>query len=186
MSNIIALNAVTAGATNPAAALDSITISPDALAVVSEIAANTGLSASERGSLIQTTAAIDQFVTAQPDRAGALSQVSGLGVYLRQTSSASWPRWSVLTALRSYGLNLTETQRVDPAPTQEQAVQHVRQQLETVARASRDVSLDTAIAVTRAVAPVVQQAPAPAPRAAAPKAETSAPSSEGHSVVKFV
>ena len=182
MDNSVALSMVTAGAASPAAALDSV--SADVAAVVNEIAANTGLSDAERASLIQTTAAIDQFVTAQPDRAGVLAQVSGLGVYLRETSSSSWPRWSVLTGLRAYGLNLTEAQRVDPAPTQAQAVAAVRQQLETVARNSRGVSLDTAMAVAKVVAPAVHVA-APV-KVAAPKAEShAAPAAEGAGVVKF-
>lgn len=163
MDQVRAVTVAVQGASGPVAALQA-----DARAVVAQVADNTGLSEGERVALVAATVDIDQFISAQPARSDALAQVVGLGTYLRSTSTKSIPRWNVMTALRAYGLNLTEDYAAPKAkPVQAEAVQQVRAKLEHVARASRDVSLDTAVAAAKA-APVVAKA-APVKVESAPK-----------------
>jgi hypothetical protein len=181
MSNIAALNAVTAGATNPAAALEVLP-SADAAAVLNDIVSQPNLTDGERTALAQAAAYVDQNIAVQPARAEALAQVSGLGLYLSSTSTDSIPRWTVLTGLRAYGLNLKEP-APQPTPTPQQAQAQVAQKLQAVARASRNVSLDTALAVAKAPTPVVEVAAAPAPKPAASKSASAAPA---HLVSKIV
>jgi hypothetical protein len=171
MDTLRALNAVTVGTSGPAAALPQV--QADTLAVIAEIAASERLTASERSALTKVAVDIDQFINAQPIRAANLAQVAGLGMYLRQTSATTIPRWNVMTALRTYGLNLgPEVARPSNA---EVAAQQAQAQLEQVARSSRNVSLETALAVaarTAASMPVAQQPVAPAPKPA-PVAEST-------------
>lgn len=179
MDTIRALNAVAAGTNSPAAALR-----PDAMAIIAEVASSERLTAAERTVLVAATVDIDQFITAQPQRAANLAQVAGLGMYLRQTSATTIPRWNVMTALRTYGLNIDhDAPRPDNAAA---AAQAVAQKLEAVARSSRNVSLDTALAVaarTVASQPVAVQAAPVAKPAPVPKAEASAPAPRVEKIV---
>lgn len=112
----------------------------DTRALISEIANSTSLSDGERSGLISAVATVDQNLIGAT-RATVLEQVQNLGLYLRNTSAnESFPRWSMMTALRAYGMNLQEGGPSVTAST-------VRVQLEQVAQTSRGVSLDTAVAV---------------------------------------
>lgn len=173
MDQVRAVTMAMQGSGGPVAALQA-----DARAVVAQVAENTGLSEGERVALVAATVEIDQFITAQPARSDALSQVVGLGTYLRSTSTKSIPRWNVMTALRAYGLNLTEDYATPkPKVSQEVAVQQVQSRLESVARASRNVSLETAVAAARATpqpaakAPVAKADSAPTIKPASPKVD---------------
>ena len=176
------------GTVTAAAALpEAVAPQADARAVITDIAQNEALAPVERAALVDAAMAIDQFIASQPDRAGNLDQVVGLGVYLSKTSATTWPRWNVMTALRAYGLNLKE-QPSQPAPTEAQAAQQVQARLEGVARGSRQVSLDTALAVARApTAPVIQHVAATvAPKAVTTPAPAPAPTPAAHAAPTHV
>ena len=148
MDMVRAVQAVIGGPSGPAAALD---VQPDTRAVISQIAASEGITESQRSALVAVAVDIDAYINAQPLRAGALDQVAGLGVYLNQTSTNTVPRWTVLTALRTYGLNQAgSTPAVSSEATAQQADQQATASLESVARSARSVSLDTALATVAA------------------------------------
>lgn len=153
MDALQAVSVVQAGLTAPAVALDAV--QPDTRAVISQIAASEGITADQRTALVAVAMDIDAYIQAQPMRSGALDKVSGLGVYLNTTSTHTVPRWNLLTALRAYGLNLTEK----PSVSHEQTAVNAQQQLEAVARQARGVSLDTALATVAAQSRAVQAAP---------------------------
>lgn len=147
------------GASSSAAAL---TLPVDARAVIGEIAGNEALSDGEKGGLIAAVATVDQGLSGNARSVG-LAQIQGLGVYLRNTGNDGFPRWSMMTALRAYGLNLATTSAVpvQPQPVVQAAVQS---QLNDIAQSSRGVSLNTALAVAQATpAPVVKAAAKAAP-----------------------
>ena len=151
-----------AGLTAPAAA-----VSMQVRTVLSNIATAPGLTETERTNLVRVVAQADQALGAGPSLDQVLEQVQGLGLFLRSTGDQGLPRWSVMTSLRVYGLNLdpgASAPRPDPA-AQAAAVSAARQQLQTVA-AGRGVSLEQAVNVARQV--VVQ---APAPVQPAPRVE---------------
>lgn len=184
MDMIRTLTAVTAGANTPAPAVQ---VQPDAMAVIAEIAASERLTVSERTALTKVAVEIDQFINAQPIRAANLAQVAGLGMYLRQTSATTIPRWNVMTALRTYGLNIDHEAAARPSNV-EVAAQQAQAQMEQIARASRSVSLETALAVaarTVASQPIAQQQTAPAPKAA-PVAKAPEPAAEAPRIEKIV
>lgn len=97
-----------AGFGGPIAALPAVPA--DSRAVISDISSSTGLSDSVRTELVQAVAAVDSRISNPTLRSDVLQQVSSLGFYLNNTSDDSMPRWSVLTGLRLYGLNLKPPQ----------------------------------------------------------------------------
>jgi hypothetical protein len=146
--NVSMPNAVT-GALNGSTGVGS-----DVRGVLTQIAQAPGMNEGERTALVQATATASSIANAEL-RTVALRQISSMGLYLSRTGDNGLPRWSVMTALRAYGLNLQQTPR---APTPEQsgaAAQKVAQQLESVAQ-SRGTTLNRVLQAQPA-------APAPAP-----------------------
>jgi hypothetical protein len=130
----------------------------------------------ERTALVQAVALADQGTSGEL-RSQILSQVQGMGIYLRHTGDEGLPRWSMMSALRAYGLNL------EPGVYSKAASQSgvagvatttaVQAKLASVV-ASRNVSVDHALAVAKQVAYVAPEAPARvAPKAAAPAPEVA-------------
>lgn len=140
------LTSIQGGPQSPVAAL-APEVPSNAQQVLTELATSGGLSESELTALSIATARVAQSVASPELQQVALAQISSTGLFLRSTDTQGLPRWNVMTALRSYGLN-----RPDPKPnpaTDAQVVQQVRQQLENVVRESRGVSLNQAIAAVR-------------------------------------
>ncbi|NBV54568.1 MAG: hypothetical protein EBR79_02515 [Proteobacteria bacterium] len=145
------------------AALVSIPQVPaDSRTVLTGIAVNPALDDAQRTVLAQAVARVDAGVQTPAVREAVLQQIEGLGTYFRKTSSDTFPRWAVLTALRVYGLNLESKAAapVTPAQTEVQVVANVRASLENVARQG-GVSLGQALVVAKAAAPVVAQVARP-------------------------
>lgn len=140
-----------AGAGSSASA---VAVPADSRAMIREIAASTRLSETQKTSLVAAVAAADSGLA---DRSAALARAQMLGLYLRNTGNDGFPRWSMMTALRAYGMNLTESAAA-PAAMQ-QALQS--------AVAETQVSVETAVAVARTMAPPPTPAPTSAPKAAA-------------------
>lgn len=131
-------------------------ITADVRGILTQIAQAPGLAEGERTALVQATATASSIANADL-RAVALRQVSTMGLYLSKTGDSGLPRWSVMTALRAYGLNLQQTPRPQTAEQNGATAQKVAQQLETVAQ-TRGVSLNRVLQ-----AQPVQAAPVPAP-----------------------
>lgn len=140
----------------------STQVPADVRAALSTIATQDGLTDSDRGALVQAVAAASRLSGAA--RADAFSQVEGLGVYLRHTGDEGLPRWTMMSALRAYGLNLKQNNY--PAGISESAVaKNVQAVLERIA-ASRDTSLTQALSVAQTVTAAQAAAPAVADMAA--------------------
>jgi len=145
------------------ASASAVSVPADSRALITEIAASSALSDSQRTSLVAAVAAADSGLQVV-ERSAALERIQMLGLYLRNTGDSSFPRWSMMTALRAYGMNLTEEAAAPAA---------VNQALQA-AVAPRNVSVETAVAVARTMPPVAApvakpvvkaDAPAPAPDA---------------------
>ncbi|TKW61281.1 MAG: hypothetical protein DI628_01230 [Blastochloris viridis] len=162
--DIRVISQITGGATSASA----VSVPADSRALLSEIAANTALSDSQRTNMVAAVAAADSGL--QVDRGAALERIQMLGLYLRNTGDSSFPRWTMMTALRAYGMNLTEEAAAPSA---------VNQALQA-AVAPRNVSVETAVVVARTMPPlqapvakpiVKADAPAPAPDAGVGRVE---------------
>ncbi len=153
----MSMNAVNpvVGASGPSAALPQV--APDIRNLLTQIAEAPGLMAAERTALVQATATASSIVN--PDlRAAALRQVSGMGLYLSKTGDSGLPRWTVLTALRTYGLNLqTTAPKAASVEQNAQVAQQVAQQV-AAAGANRGISVQQALQNTAS-----QAAPVAAP-----------------------
>lgn len=146
------------GAPGSVAALPQIPA--DSRTILTGIAVNPFLDEGQRMVLSQAVAQVDAGVQTPAVREAVLQQIEGLGTYYRKTSSDTFPRWAVLTALRVYGLNLESKNAAPPVVAQQneaQVVANVRASLETVARQG-GVSLGQALVVAKTVGPV-QSAP---------------------------
>ncbi len=145
--------------------------------VLAEIASNPVLTDVERTALVAATATASRISDVSIAEL-ALETVSTTGIYLRSTGGATSPRWQVLTALRAYGLNLSEQRHAEPRPNDAQLAAQVNAQLNTVVRASRGDSLDQVQAMAKAVQaapqPVVTQAPRPVAKPAAENVQPAA------------
>ena len=84
-----------------------VAVPGDSRALITEIAMSTRLSERERSGLIAAVAAADSGL-AGLNRTEALQQVQNLGLYLRNTGNEGFPRWTMMTALRSYGMNIQQ------------------------------------------------------------------------------
>jgi hypothetical protein len=143
MGELVALSGAVAGVDSPVAALAvaGITPSPEALQTLNELTAG-GLSRAQVNTLSAAVALADAGIQDQALRTSVLNEVSGLGVFFRNTDPDGFPRWPVMTALRAYGLNLSV-----PAGQGDAAVaQKVRQVLNDVAQQDRGVSAQQAVA----------------------------------------
>lgn len=156
--DIRALSQISGGATSASA----VNVPADSRALVSEIAASAGLSDGQRGGLIAAVAAADSGLS-MAERAAALERIQRLGIYLRNTGNEGFPRWTMMTALRSYGMNLTSEAAAPSAVTQ----------------ALQQAVADTGVSVQTAVAVAATMAPAPAPRPVVKAAEVVAPAADG-------
>lgn len=177
--DVRALTSIQGAQTGPAAAL-AVEVPSNAQQVLNDLATNGGLTESELTALSVATARVAQSVASPELQKVALAQISSTGLFLRSTDTQGLPRWNVMTALRTYGLNKPE-----PKPsvaTDAQVVQQVRQQLDTVVRESRGVSLDEAVAVARVVQQQAQAPVKPAPVADSVDVDVR----EGHTTVKVV
>ncbi len=143
-----------------AASASAVSVPADSRATIRDIAASTRLSDGQKTNLIAAVAAADSGIS---DRGVALERAQMLGLYLRNSGNDGFPRWTMMTALRAYGMNLTEEAAAPAA---------VNQALQAAA-ATADVSVETAVAVARTMAPV-PVAPKPVVKADAP-----APAPEG-------
>lgn len=148
-------------------------VAPAVRNVLAEIASNPVLTDVERTALVAATATAGQISNVSMAEL-ALETVSSTGIYLRNTGGSTSPRWQVLTALRAYGLNLSEQAHAKPRPSDAQLAAQVNAQLNAVVRASRGDSLEQVQAVAKAVQaappPVVSAPPRPAPKAASTEA----------------
>lgn len=143
--DVKAVSAGSVGLSSPVTAMPAISISSEGRSVVADVSASGGLSDAVRTQLIQAVAAVESGVSSPTLRADVLQQVSGLGFYLNNTSDTSWPRWSVLTGLRLYGLNL-KAQESAPVAGEQQVAAAVTSTLRELA-ASKGVSLEQVRAV---------------------------------------
>jgi hypothetical protein len=126
--------------------------------VLAQIAEAPGLAQAERTALVQATATASSIVNPEL-RAAALRQVSGMGLYLSKTGDSGLPRWTVLTALRAYGLNIQNAPKVATPEQNAQVAQQVAQQVAAVG-ANRGVSVAQALqntASAQAAVPVQSQ-----------------------------
>jgi hypothetical protein len=128
-----------AGANSSAAA---VAVPADSRAVINEIAGSTTLTDSARSGLIAAVAAVDSGLSGAT-RSSALAQVQGLGIYLRNSGTDGYPRWPMMTALRAYGMNLTN----NGGGGQEAVISNLKSHLEQIAQ-GHGVSLQKAIAAT--------------------------------------
>jgi hypothetical protein len=151
---------LSAGASGPSAALPQV--APEIRSLLTQIAEAPGLAEAERTALVQATATASSIVN--PDlRAAALRQVSGMGLYLSKTGDSGLPRWTVLTALRAYGLNLQAAPKAATTQNSPEANAQVAQQVAkqvAAAGAARGVSVQQALqntASTQAAVPVQSQ-----------------------------
>lgn len=129
-------------------------VAVDSSALLSEIAANTALTDGERSAMVQSVALADGLADSGL-REVVLSQVQGLGIFLKNAGDRGLPRWSVMTALRAYGLNIVEK----PSVRDSAAVTQARMNLSKVAQ-NHGVSLSHAVAAAKP-APTAPVAPAP-------------------------
>lgn len=145
----------------------AVQVPSDVRAALGSIATQDGLTGSDRSALVQAVASASQL--SGTARTQALSQVEGLGVYLRHTGDEGLPRWTMMSALRAYGLNLQQNSY--PAGISESAVaKNVQAQLESIA-ASRGASLPQALNVAQAVTAVQAVAPVVADVVAASRSD---------------
>ncbi len=156
--DIRALTQLSVGLETPAAA---VAVPADSRALLSEIAASAALSDMEKGGLVAAVATVDSGLSG-PSRESALATVQRLGIYLRNSGSEGFPKWPMMTALRAYGMNLSE----GGGATETAVRANLRGQLEQIAQ-GRGVSLEKAMAAVT-VAPVAAPAPAPADVEVAP------------------
>lgn len=126
-------------------------VAADSSALLSQIAANSALTDGERSALVESVALADGLAD-QGLREVVLSQVQGLGIFLKNAGDRGLPRWSVMTALRAYGLNLEEKPRVSDAGLVAQA----RANLSRVAE-SHGHRLNHALHAVKAAAPVAEK-----------------------------
>ncbi|MCA3243791.1 MAG: hypothetical protein INF43_00610 [Alphaproteobacteria bacterium] len=120
----------------------------DVRTVLTQIAEAPGLVESERTALVQATATASSIANADL-RAVALRQVSSMGLYLSRTGDSGLPRWTVMTALRAYGLNLQAAPKAATPEQDAQAAQAVARQV-AAAGASRGVTVQQALQNTAA------------------------------------
>jgi hypothetical protein len=144
-----------------AASASAVNVPADSRATLRDVAASTQLSDSQKTNLIAAVAAADSGV---PDRGATLERAQMLGLYLRNSGNDGFPRWTMMTALRAYGMNLTDEAAAPAAANQ--ALQ--------AAAAPANVSVDTAVAVARTM--TVPAAPVAKPVV---KADAPAPAAEG-------
>ncbi|RYG62050.1 MAG: hypothetical protein EON60_01310 [Alphaproteobacteria bacterium] len=135
--DIRALNQLSVGLETPAAA---VAVPADSRALLSEIAASAAMSEVEKGGLIAAVATVDSGLSGQ-SRESALATVQRLGIYLKNSASEGFPKWPMMTALRAYGMNLSE----GAGATETSVRANLRGQLEQIAQ-GRGVSLERAIA----------------------------------------
>ncbi len=143
-----------------------VAVPGDSRALIMEIAVSTRLNERERSSLIAAVAAADNGLTGM-NRAEALQQVQNLGLYLRNTGNEGFPRWTMMTALRSYGMNIQQDLATPDAFTN--ILQNIAQM--------RQVSVEYALKVAATAQPQPQApvaAQAPVAESAAPRVETIA------------
>jgi hypothetical protein len=183
---MVEVQALSALAASPVGAVSASLPAPsaDAQQALVQIAQTPDLTDSERTQLATAVAQIDAGVQSPALRQSLFTQVSGLGVYLRSSGSEGWPRWTVMTALRAYGLNINRT---DTSQTEQAVAAQVEQNLNALAQQSRQVSLGQALARVQNATPTPAQ-PAvvispsvrnvklssPAPAAATPPAAAAA------------
>lgn len=141
------------------ASATAVAVPADSRVLLSEIAASAALSDVEKGGLVAAIAVADSGL-AGASRASALETIQRLGIYLRNSGNEGFPKWPMMTALRAYGMNLSEGGGV----TENAVRANLQGQLQEIAQ-GRGVSLERAIAaVTVPVArPVVYAAPQPVP-----------------------
>lgn len=131
-----------------------VSVSSDVRSILTQVAQSPGLAESERTALVQATATASSIANAEL-RAVALRQVSTMGLYLSKTGDSGLPRWSVMTALRAYGLNLQQTPRTSTVEQSAAAAQKVVQQLNVVAE-NRGTTVNRALQ-SQPVAAAAQQ-----------------------------
>lgn len=130
-----------AGATGLSAGVAAVPA--DVRAVLTQIAEAPGLQQAERASLVQVTATASSIANSEL-RSVALRQVSTMGLYLSRTGDSGLPRWTVMTALRAYGLNLQSAPRPQTPEQNAQVAQTVARQVAAVG-AERGVSVQQAM-----------------------------------------
>jgi hypothetical protein len=130
-----------AGATGSAVALPLV--ANDVRSVLTQIAEAPGLVEAERTALVQATATASSIANVDL-RAVALRQVSTMGLYLSRTGDSGLPRWTVMTALRAYGLNLQSAPKAVTPEQDAQAAQAVARQV-AAAGANRGVTVQQAL-----------------------------------------
>jgi hypothetical protein len=137
--NVTGPTSVAGANTSSLSALSSIPA--DIRTTLTTIAETAGLTESDRTTLTRATS-IASGIADSSLRAVALRQISGLGLYLGSVGNTTLPRWSVMTALRAYGLNLREN-----APTQNDSTRtaEVLRQVAELAKAN-DTTVAQAIA----------------------------------------
>jgi hypothetical protein len=147
-----------------------ISPSSEALQVLTQLT-DGGLSRDQVSALSAAVAQVDAGIENPALKQQVLNEVSGMGMYFKNTDTEGFPRWPVMTALRAYGLNLS----VPQGQGEQEVARRVRQVLSDVAQQTRGVSARQAVAA--APQPVVlkmvvahgdDSTPAPAPQPANP------------------
>jgi hypothetical protein len=129
-----------------------------------------GLSRDQISSLSAAVAQVDAGIQDADLRKTVLNEVSGIGMFFRNTNPEGFPRWPVMTALRAYGLNLSvpagqgdaavasQVRQTLQAVTQNNNLGATAQQV--VAAAPQQVVLKV-VSATVAAAPAKKATPAP-------------------------
>lgn len=168
--DIRVMSQLTGAASGSAAAV----VPADTRALISDIANSEALTESARSGLIAAAAQIDSGLTGAV-RTEALAQVQGLGIYLRNSGTEGYPRWPMMTALRTYGMNLTN----NGGGGQAAVISNLKSQLEHIAQ-GHGVSLQKAIsAASNLPAAAVYTPPVRVPvKVEAPVAVEAAPTGQ--------
>ena len=169
-----------AGATSSAAA---VAVPADSRAIISEIASSTTLGDSARSGLIAAVAQVDSGLTGVT-RSDALQITQRLGIYLRNSGTEGYPRWPMMTALRAYGMNLTNNADSMSDVGQAAIISNLKSHLEQIAQ-GHGVSLQKAIAATSAL-PLAQANYKPPVKPVEVHADAPLPVDTGTRVEKIV
>jgi hypothetical protein len=119
----------------------SINPSSEALQVLTQLT-DGGLSRDQVSALSAAVAQVDAGIENPTLKQQVLNEVSGMGLYFKNTDPEGFPRWPVMTALRAYGLNLS----VPQGQGEQEVARRVRQVLSDVAQQTRGVNARQAVA----------------------------------------
>ena len=149
----------------------SLKSSSAALNVVRYVSESSRLNPAEKAALIDASALVDQLIHNPVNRSESFQEVAGLAVFLSNSGTDDYPKWSVLTGLRYYGANIP----AEPSLV-EQAAQQTQVQVEQRAVAKVQAKVSETAEISRQVTrEVVQQAVRSEPKLAQKVAQVVGP-----------